>query len=318
MREAGLDHGVVAQRAPGATRHLVARHLDEIIQHAAGYAAGDTGKADLVAGAGTHPIERTAFAAFAVEFAGHRMIRSHEEVLQRELVAGGAAQADRVPDVGPLDVFGAHQHRPLLRHAVGLEPRSAVGRNDRTMRAEPGRVPAAGGKGPYAGDPVAALAFDGADPGAGAPGQHRARVLEDRARYRQIEIGRRHGAAAGLTETPGRGRIGLGDGFDDVEERDRIGLDPVGRARQQQPEQPRVMELVEQRRRQPTAVLDLGSDRGNVRTQGLGTGNDHLVAGKFSSSRDQILQASPHPVRGVRDHAGRTRAADIANPSPPI
>ncbi len=156
------------------------------------------------------------------------MVGAHEEIVQRELVAGGAAQADRVPDVGPLHVLGAHQHGALLlqrrwRRVCG-EP-SAV--EDRAMRAEPGRVPAAGGEGPDAGHPVAALAFDRPDLGAGTPGQHRARIAEDRARHRQVEIGRRHRAAAGLAQAPGGRRIGPGDGLDDVEEGDGIGFDPV-------------------------------------------------------------------------------------------
>ena len=117
------------------------------------------------------------------------------------------------------------------------------------MRAEPGRVPAAGGKGPHAGNPIAAFAFDRTNPGAGTPGQHRARIAEDRPRYREVEIGRRHGAAAGLAEAPGRRGIGFGDGFNDVEEGDGIGFDPVGRTRQQQTEQLRVVQPVEQGRR---------------------------------------------------------------------
>ncbi len=194
----------------GAARHLVARDVDEAVERAAGDAAGDAGKADLVAGAGAHAIERAAFAALPVEFAGDRMVGADEEVVQRELVAGGAAQADRVPDVGPFDVLGAHQHGALLLHAVGIEPRRAVGLVDRAMGAEPGRVPAAGREGPDAGDPVAALAFDRLDLGAGTPGQHRARIVaEDRVRHRQIEIGRRHRAAAGLAQAPGGRGVGL-------------------------------------------------------------------------------------------------------------
>ena len=120
LGEAGLDHRVVAQRAPGAARHLVAHRFDKIVERAAGDAAGDAGKAHLVASAGAHAIERTAFAAFPVEFAGDRMIGTDEEIIQRELVAGGAAQADGVPDVGPFDVLGAHQHGALERRAIGI------------------------------------------------------------------------------------------------------------------------------------------------------------------------------------------------------
>ena len=64
LGEAGLHHGVVAERAPGAARHLVARHVDESVERAAGDAAGHAGEADLVAGASAHAVERAALAAF--------------------------------------------------------------------------------------------------------------------------------------------------------------------------------------------------------------------------------------------------------------
>src|SRR5476649_2547685 len=102
------------------------------------------------------------------------------------------------------------------------------------MRAEPGRVAAARGEGPYARDPVTAIAFDRLDLGARTPGEYRARIVaEDRVRDRQIEIGGRHGAAAGLAETPGGRTVFAGDGLGDMEEGEGIGLDPVRGARQQ-------------------------------------------------------------------------------------
>ena len=52
LGEVGLHHGIVAQRTLVAARHLVARHLDEIVERAAGDAAGHAGKAHLVAGLG--------------------------------------------------------------------------------------------------------------------------------------------------------------------------------------------------------------------------------------------------------------------------
>src|SRR5258708_36779782 len=107
------------------------------------------------------------------------MIRAKEEVVQRELVAGGAAQPDRVPDVGPFHIPGAHQHGALLRLAIGFAPRRAVGRIDRTMRAEPGRGPAAGGERPPPPDPVAPLAFDRPALWARGPGPHGLRSAQN-------------------------------------------------------------------------------------------------------------------------------------------
>jgi hypothetical protein len=120
LGEVALHHGIVPQRHPCAARHLVAHGLDEIIERRAGDAAGDAGKADLVAGVIAHAVQGTALAAFAVELADDGMVGTHEEVVERELIAGGAAQADGVPDVGPLDVLGAHQHGAFERGAIRI------------------------------------------------------------------------------------------------------------------------------------------------------------------------------------------------------
>src|SRR5438445_903848 len=88
LGEPGLHHGIVAQRALAAARHLVARHVDKAVERAARDAAGDASEADLIAGAGAHAIERTALATFPIELAGDRMVGSNEEIVERELVAG--------------------------------------------------------------------------------------------------------------------------------------------------------------------------------------------------------------------------------------
>ena len=178
------------------------------------------------------------------------------------------------------------------------------------MGAQHGRVPAARGEGPDAGDLVAALAFDRPDLGAGAPRQDGAGVLaKQRLRHRRVEIGRRHRAAAGLAHAP-RGRsVGLGDGLDHMEEGNRIGLDAVGRARHQQPEQPRLVQLVEQRRRQPARLLDFVGRRCDSAAQSLCLRDHGRVAreadGRGSGRWDQRVQGGPllrlnrrRPVRG--------------------
>lgn len=293
LREVGLDHGIVPQRLPGAARHLGAHRLDEIVERGPGDAAGDAGKADLVAGMVTHAVERAALAAFAVELARDRMVGAHEEIVERELVAGGAAQADGAPDIGPLHVLRADQHGALERGAVGVVFGRTVGRKDRAVGAEPGRMAAAGGKGPDAGHPVAALAFDRTNPGAWPPRQHRARIAKNRLRHRQVEIGRRHRTSAGLAEAPGGGGIRLGDGLDDVEKGEGVGFDPVGRARQQQAKQLRVVQSVEKGGGQPPRGLDLAGSACNARENGLGPGDHRPVAGKIGRICD----------RNTRDHA---------------
>src|SRR5579859_439620 len=181
LGEIGLHDGVVPDRALAATRHLGFCKIDEAIERAAGDAASYTRKADLIAGAVAHAIERAVLAAFAPELADDGVIGSHEEVVERELVARGAAQAHRVPDVGPFDILATHQHGALGLLAIVVEPRGAVGLEDRTVRAKPGGVTAPGRKRPDAGDAIAAFALDGADFGSRTPGQHRAGIVaEDR------------------------------------------------------------------------------------------------------------------------------------------
>jgi hypothetical protein len=226
-----------------------------------------------------HPVQRSALAAFVLELAGDGMVGADEMVVQGELVTGGAAQANRVPDVGPRDVFAAHQHGALLLDAVVVQPRRAVSLEDRTVGAEPGGVAAAGGKGPHARDAIAAFALDRLHLWPRSPRQHCPGVVaEDRLCDRQVEVGGRHRAAAGLAQAPGRGGVGLGDGLHHMEKGDRVGLDPVGGARQQQAEQFRLVQAVEQGGRQPPLPFDLVGGVGNRLADGLGTGDHVWVA----------------------------------------
>src|ERR1700759_4174032 len=110
LGKAGLNHGVVPDRAPGAAWNLVPGQIEEAVERAARDTAGDAGKADLVTGAVAHAVKRALFAALALELAGDRMICPDEEIVERKLVTRGPAQADRVPDIGPFDVVGANQH----------------------------------------------------------------------------------------------------------------------------------------------------------------------------------------------------------------
>src|SRR5258708_7481702 len=144
--------------------------------------------------------------------------------------------------------------------------------------AMPSPMPAARGEGRCPGNLVAVVALARLAPGAGAPGQCRARIVaEDRLGHGKLEIGGRHGAAAGLAQAPGGAGVGARDGLDDMEEGNRIGLDSVRRARQQHAEQPRLVELVQKRRRQPALVLDFVRRRLDGRPQHLATGDHHRL-----------------------------------------
>ena len=159
------------------------------------------------------------------------MLARDEEVRHRERVAAGAAQPGHVPDVHDGGLPGREEHGA----AVGGAVRGGAGSSslDGTVAAEPRGVTAAAGEAPRAVDAVAAVHRDRARVIARAPGQHRARGPEDLARGLRREIGRGHGAAGGLAETPRRARVVLGDLLDDLDERERIHLAAVEEAREE-------------------------------------------------------------------------------------
>jgi hypothetical protein len=101
----------------------------------------------------------------------------------------------------------------------------------------------AAGKAPIARRPIAAFDRDrlGVRPNR-PPGHDPARVAEDFSRHRRLDIGRRHGAAAGLHNAPSGTAVGLGEFLDRLHEGDRIDLEAVAAFRQQHAEQPRVVE----------------------------------------------------------------------------
>ena len=204
---------------------------------------------------------------------------------QRELVAGGAAQPDRLPDVGPDDRTGGHEHRAFDAPAIGMGQRLAIGTEHRRMRTEPGGVPATRREGPLPGDAIAALDLHRPDLRTRPPGQHRLRVLaENRARRRRVQVSRGHRAAARLAQTPGHRGVGPGDRFDHLKESERVGLQPADRPRQQQPEQPGLMQLIEQVRRQTPLGLDLIGRRLDRRPDAARTRDHRRVAGPLGQA----------------------------------
>ena len=130
------------------------------------------------------------------------MILGNKQIRDRILVAAGAAQPDRVPDVGEFGRAFREQHRAHDRRAVGLQPRPAVGFDHRHMAAEPARMMAAAGKAPGRGDAIAA-GYDARLARPRAPGEDAARVPKDLARDLGREIGRGHRAARILVDAPG-------------------------------------------------------------------------------------------------------------------
>ena len=90
-----------------------------------------------------------------------------------------------------------------------------------------------------------------------------------------------------------------------MEEGDGIGLDPVGRTRQQQAEQPRLMQPVEQIGRQPAGCLNfVGGGRNHVPDR-LGAGDHVTVAGKIRRSRIHVRLPQARRIVAEAARAGR-------------
>ena len=155
----------------------------------------------------------------------------HEQILDRVLVAAGAAQPHRVPDIGELGLGFGEQAGAHRRAAVAFAPRLAVRLDHRHMAAEPARVVAAAGKGPGRRHVIAA--GDGARLArTRPPGEDAARAAENVLRHLGRKIGRGHRAAGILVEAPGKAGVDPGERLDDRHVLRRQQLGPAERARQ--------------------------------------------------------------------------------------
>ncbi len=132
------------------------------------------------------------------------------------------------------------------------------------MRADPAGMPAAAGEIPAAGNPVAAGHRDRPRLVGRAPGHGRARVAPDLARRGEVHIGRDQPGAVGDRHAPGDRAVGPRQLLDRAYIGAGLDLVAADRARQQHAEEPRLMERVEEARRQPPGRFDRisgGKDR---------------------------------------------------------
>src|ERR1700730_15239703 len=162
LRHLGLDHVVLAQGAAGAAGGLVAGQDANRVECAAGDAERDVGEARGIDHAAGEAVEQPRLAPLGLVVARGCVFLRDEEVVEAIAVAAGAAQPDDLPVV---DDFGAglrEEDSADERPAFRVETRRAVRLEDRDMRAEPGGVPAGGGKAPAPGDPDAAVDGDAA------------------------------------------------------------------------------------------------------------------------------------------------------------
>ena len=170
LRELRLHHVVLTHRPGRAARHLVGRQIEEVVDAAARDAQPDAGEAagiKLVAG---ETVQQAVLPPLLRIVARGGELRRHEQVVHHVLVAGGAAQADGVPDIVHL--------RAGLRGTAWCAPcrfpRLACAR--RATSRDGSRT----GEAPLAADAVAAVHGLRLEWGAGrSPGEDAGRRAED-------------------------------------------------------------------------------------------------------------------------------------------
>ena len=124
--------------------------------------------------------------------------------------------------------------------------RLTIGRAHGAVAAQPRGVLEAAGKTPFAGDAVAAVADHHPGLGVvGTGGQHRAAVADDGTGDLRTDVGRRHREARALADAPRDARIALRERLDHLKQGRGLDLLAVIGARDQQAEQPRVMQRIE-------------------------------------------------------------------------
>ena len=234
--------------AVARVRLLGHRELDEVVERAARDAERHAGKAHAEHVEHREAIERPGLAPVGVGLAGEAEVVRHEQVLHRIADAAGALQPHDVPVVGHRRVRLREQHRCAAPAACRPARAAACRRarrpwNGRNSHAACRR---AAGEAPVAGDAIAAVADDGPRLGIVRPaGRDRARVAEHGAGDLRFDIGRRHRHARTLADAPGDAGVALRDRLHHLEQGRRLDLLAVAGARDQQAEQPRLVQRVE-------------------------------------------------------------------------
>src|SRR5207237_4382594 len=156
LRDLRLDDIVVAQRALGATRDLVAGELDKSVQSASRYAERDPAEAGGIHVAAAESVEEAGLTKLRLGFAQNRVAFRHEEIGDGVAVASRAAQTNDMPDVGKFGAGFPEEQGSHHRTAVRPPLRAPILAEYRHMGAEPGGMMAAAGEAPGAGQPIAA------------------------------------------------------------------------------------------------------------------------------------------------------------------
>ncbi len=188
-----------------------------------------------------------------------------------------------MPHVLDLGLGLDEQDGAVGRAAVGTLPRRAVLLEHVAVSPEQGRVGAPAGEHPLARDAIAAVDRDGLALDAGAPGEHGIGGPEQAPRNLGLQVRGRHRAARTLPHAPCRAGVRAGDRLGHPGQLFQMQLVAAERARQQQPEHPRLVQR--------------GDDIGGQRAPGL----DPARCGtqRSSTPRARARASAPAPCRGA-------------------
>src|SRR5690242_8305009 len=180
-----LDDVVLDHRLARAAAGLLPRQGQERVHRAAGNPKSDAPESDRIELVAGESIKRAVAAAVALVVAIDGALVRNEQVVDGVLVAGRAAQSQRVPDIVERGArFGIEEGLRLL---AARYPE---------MRAQPGGVLAAAHEAPFPRDAVAAVHRCGLVGRARrSPGDDPVRLAKDLPGNLRIEIGARGRAA---------------------------------------------------------------------------------------------------------------------------
>ncbi len=184
--------------------------------------------------------------------------RRHEQIVDRIRVAAGALQPNDVPDVLHGGAALGKDQRALHRQAGRVQPRRAVGFENRAVRADPVGVATAACELPGAADAEAVRCGDRPAAAARRADRHqRARIgRENLVRRLVVERSADHRGGRRLRNAPSGAGVGLGEFFDRLDQGDRRCLRTAERARDQHAEQAGLMQRVHDLGREFALRLD--------------------------------------------------------------
>src|SRR6266851_7760143 len=236
------------------------------------------------------------------------MYRRNKYILDREIVAAGAAHPGGMPSVEDFAIGRRKEQDADNRRAVRQQAR-AVAIDDPAAGLQPPSMLAAAGERPPAGGAIAAVDADRLAQRRPGPGDRNVRIAaENLARALARQIAARQTAIAVHRQAPAGRTVNARDRLDDPQRSCRIDFGTTQRARPPQAKQPRLGHRLDQRQRQPSRPLVLLRCRFDLRRQRrygvekLGCRHhSHDALPKFYAARTILTDILPIPVRSATD-----------------